>query len=250
MAVPQLIGHRGYPKHYPENTLCGLEAAAPGACFVEVDVQLTKDRVPVVIHDTELKRTAGRRGSVLDMEYADVKGVVVDERERLGKAFDRAHVPALREVAAWMEAHPALRLFAEIKRASLARFGRTATVERVLQDLAPIGERTIVISFDHDAVRLARGLGAPAVGWVMGAWDETSLAALEDLSPDYVFCEYTKIPAAIQALPGGPWQWALYDIVDPQAALDWGRRGAALIETWAIGEMLGHPQLGQRACGR
>jgi len=250
MTVPQLVGHRGYPKYYPENTLCGLEAAAPGACFVEVDVQLTKDMVPVVIHDSELKRTAGRRGSVLDMEYAAVKGIVVDERERLGKAFDNARLPALREVAAWAGRHPALHLFVEIKRASLVRFGRTAVVDRILQDLSPIIERAIVISFDFDAVRLARVAGAPAVGWVMGAWDDESLALLQDLSPEYVFCDSTRIPAALQTLPAGPWQWALYDVVDPQAALDWGRRGASLIETWAIGEMLAHPLLGQRACGR
>ncbi len=250
MTIPQLVGHRGYPKYYPENTLCGLEAAAPGACFVEVDVQLTKDGVPVVIHDSELRRTAGRRGSVMDMEYAAVKDIVADERERLGRAFDHAHVPALREVVAWVEGHPALGIFVEIKRASLVRFGRTTVVERVLQDLPSISERAIVISFDYDAIRLARAVGAPSVGWVMGAWDEASLNALHDLAPDYVFCDHTKIPAAVQALPAGRWQWALYDIVDPQAALDWGRRGAALIETWAIGEMLAHPQLGRRACGR
>ena len=250
MTIPQLIGHRGYPKYYPENTLCGLEAAAPGACFMEVDVQLTRDRVPVVMHDAELKRTAGRRGSVLDMDYADLKTVVVDERERLGKAFERAHLPALREVAAWLEAKPELRLFVEIKRASLVRLGRMAVVQRVLDDLSSIMDRAVVISFDYDAVCLAEDAGAPSVGWVMGAWDQDSLAALHDLSPDFAFCEYTKIPAGTQALPAGPWQWALYDIVDPELALAWGQRGAALIETWAIGEMLAHPRLAQRACGR
>ena len=250
MTIPQLVGHRGYPKYYPENTLCGLEAAVPGACFVEIDVQLTKDMVPVVIHDSELRRTAGRRGSVMDMEYAAIKDVIADERDRLGKAFDHAHVPALREVAAWVAGYPALRIFVEIKRASLLRFGRTAVVERVLQDLSPITEQAVVISFDYDAMRLARAVGASSLGWVMTAWDGASIAALQNLAPDYVFVDHTKIPAAVKTLPAGPWQWALYDIIDPQAALDWGRRGAALIETWAIGEMLAHPQLGQRACGR
>jgi glycerophosphoryl diester phosphodiesterase len=249
MTIPQLVGHRGYPKHYPENTICGLEAAAPGACFLEIDVQVTKDGVPVVIHDTELKRTGGRRGSVLDMDFASLKGVVVDERDRLSKAFDNARVPALKDVVAWVERHPVPRLFVEIKRASMVRFGRSAVVNQVLQVLTPIEDRAIVISFDYDALRLARSAGAPAVGWVMDTWDGDSLDALQDLAPEYAFIDYTKVPHSVHTLPTGPWQWALYDIVDPELALDWARRGASLIETWAIGEMLGHPVLGRRACG-
>lgn len=249
MNIPLLIGHRGYPERYPENTLCGLEAAAAaGACWVEVDVQLTRDLVPLVIHDASLQRTAGRPGSVMDMEHATVRDVTVDERQRFGKAFVNAGLPTLAQVAAWAAGHPALGIFVEIKRASLVRFGRTTVLERVLQALSPILERVVVISFDFAAVQLAARYGAPHVGWVIENWNEESLAMLRELSPGYAFCDHVKVPAA-QVLPSGPWQWALYDIVDPQLALDWARRGASLIESWAVAEMLAHPILGRRACG-
>ena len=56
---PALIAaHRGDRSHEPENTLSAL-ASSIGKCdFIEIDVQLTKDMVPVIIHDDTLKRTS------------------------------------------------------------------------------------------------------------------------------------------------------------------------------------------------
>ena len=55
---PQLVAHRGYSSQYPENTLLAIEQAfIAGACFVECDVQLTQDGVPVLLHDVTQSRT-------------------------------------------------------------------------------------------------------------------------------------------------------------------------------------------------
>jgi len=52
MARPLVIGHRGYPAKYPENTIASFIAALYyGADGVELDVWLSGDGVPVVIHD-------------------------------------------------------------------------------------------------------------------------------------------------------------------------------------------------------
>ncbi|MDH6140028.1 glycerophosphoryl diester phosphodiesterase [Kitasatospora sp. GP30] len=59
-ALPLAVAHRGDPYRYRENTLPSLAAAlAAGADAVEVDVQLTRDRVPVLLHDPTLKRLWG-----------------------------------------------------------------------------------------------------------------------------------------------------------------------------------------------
>ncbi len=56
--APHLIGaHRGFRALRPENTLMAFTASLGRCHFIEIDVQLTRDGVPVVIHDRTLKRT-------------------------------------------------------------------------------------------------------------------------------------------------------------------------------------------------
>jgi len=73
--LPLIIGHRGASKHAPENTLAAFRMAVEvGANGVEFDVQLSKDGVPVVMHDADLRRTGLRNDKVADLTA-----------ERLGK---------------------------------------------------------------------------------------------------------------------------------------------------------------------
>lgn len=63
--LPPVIGHRGAAGYAPENTLAGFRYAARlGVSWVEFDVQLTADNVPVVIHDATLDRTTDGYGQV------------------------------------------------------------------------------------------------------------------------------------------------------------------------------------------
>ncbi len=60
LQLPKVIGHRGAMAYAPENTLVSFrEARRRGAPWVEIDVKLTADRVPIVMHDASLKRTMG-----------------------------------------------------------------------------------------------------------------------------------------------------------------------------------------------
>ena len=55
---PSVIGHRGCAAHAPENTLGGFGRAAELGCdWDEFDVQISRDGVPVVVHDPNLERT-------------------------------------------------------------------------------------------------------------------------------------------------------------------------------------------------
>ncbi len=56
---PHLIAaHRGFRFNYPENTRCAFEAAVGRCDFIEVDIRLSRDNVPVIIHDATLIRTS------------------------------------------------------------------------------------------------------------------------------------------------------------------------------------------------
>ncbi len=79
MEIPQLVAHRGYPRRYPENTLQGIQAAIDaGARYVEFDVQITADGVPILMHDVSLMRTAGKRGRVVNMDFEKLSGLLTN----------------------------------------------------------------------------------------------------------------------------------------------------------------------------
>lgn len=73
MSRPFIIAHRGASYDAPENTLISFRRAfADGADGIELDVRLTRDRVPVCIHDTVLNRTAQRNGRVSEIQSAEL----------------------------------------------------------------------------------------------------------------------------------------------------------------------------------
>ena len=75
-APPVLVAHRGYSGRYPENTLLAYKAAREqGALYMELDLQMTSDRVPVLHHDESLLRMAG-----VDIDVRDVKAKYFKKR--------------------------------------------------------------------------------------------------------------------------------------------------------------------------
>jgi glycerophosphoryl diester phosphodiesterase len=71
--LSKIIAHRGASYYAPENTLAAIRKAhALNIPWVEFDVTLTKDGVPVVFHDDTLDRTTNGRGFIADTQYADV----------------------------------------------------------------------------------------------------------------------------------------------------------------------------------
>ncbi len=62
---PLIIAHRGFSAIAPENTVSAFKLAIRSkADMIELDVQLTKDGTPVVIHDTKVDRTTNGTGKV------------------------------------------------------------------------------------------------------------------------------------------------------------------------------------------
>jgi glycerophosphoryl diester phosphodiesterase len=77
LQLPRVIGHRGAAAYAPENTLASFrEARRRGATWVEIDVKLTADGAPIVMHDESLRRTTGIDRLVAATPRADLpKGV-------------------------------------------------------------------------------------------------------------------------------------------------------------------------------
>ena len=77
LQLPKVIGHRGAMAYAPENTLASFrEAKRRGATWVEIDVKLTADHVPILMHDVSLKRTTGIDRLVAETKRAELPAVV------------------------------------------------------------------------------------------------------------------------------------------------------------------------------
>lgn len=78
------LAHRGYSAKYPENTLSSFRAAYDlGFTHLELDVHLSKDGVPVLMHDLRIDRTTNGKGFVKDYTYEELKQFRVGDRETI-----------------------------------------------------------------------------------------------------------------------------------------------------------------------
>lgn len=94
-ALPRLVGHRGAAATAPENTLASLrQAHAEGATWVEFDVKLTADDIPILMHDDRLGRTTNGQGKVAKTRMEDLQ--MLDAGNWFGPAFAGETVPTLR----------------------------------------------------------------------------------------------------------------------------------------------------------
>lgn len=234
---PILVAHRGYAARYPENSLQGCEAALRLGCQnIEIDIQLTADGVPVLLHDLNLSRTADQDINITDIDSDRLAPYDVAERQRLGNDIPFTALPTLAAYVKLMQQWPAARTFVEIKEESLAYFSREYVIRQILAILAPVIDRCVTISYDIEVLRQIQALAACQTGWVLKRYDTAHQALARQLCPDYLICNYQKI--ADSELWSGNWQWMLYEITEASLALDLFRRGAALIETMAIGDLL------------
>ena len=97
LKLPKLIGHRGVKDLCPENTLESiLKAFDLGLSFVEIDVKISKDRVPILLHDDTLDRTTNGSGLAIDYDYANIKKL--DAGKFFYKENTNIFVPKLEDI--------------------------------------------------------------------------------------------------------------------------------------------------------
>ncbi len=69
-----VAAHRGDLDHYAENTREAFASAIRlGADMIETDIHLTKDDVPVLMHDDKIDRTTDGTGRIADYTYEELK---------------------------------------------------------------------------------------------------------------------------------------------------------------------------------
>jgi glycerophosphoryl diester phosphodiesterase len=144
MREPLIIGHRGASAVAPENSMAAFEAAiAAGADGIEFDVRLSRDSVPVIIHDDTLQRTHGLRRRVVDLTAEELRSV---------------GVPSLRDLFELMSQNDLI-LCLEIKGSSPELAERCCGLVREFS----FEERVIVECFDLKVIEKIRTLKTAAL---------------------------------------------------------------------------------------
>lgn len=236
------VGHRGFPQNFPENSLKGIKAALDlGATAIEIDVQASADGEPMVCHDVNLLRVSGQRLSVDQSSAAELMQVSVHEPKRFAEQHWPCPLPSLEQVVELLAQYPQATLFVELKEEIFRRYARADFLQKVLPMLAPLSGRCMVISFDLDCLRQVQQTGLFPVGWVLSRYSRASLRILQEQPVDVVICDVRKLPTAT-GLWQGPWQWFVYDVVDPQRVAELVERGVRYIETWDMAALLGAQQ--------
>lgn len=153
------IAHRGFSGQYPENTLLAfqkaLEAEADGN---EFDVHLTKDGVPVIHHDENLKRTTNGTGLIGEYTFDELRRL--DAAARYNGSFPVQRIPSLRE---YFEMVTGTKVLSNIE-LKTGIFHYPEIEKRVLEliDEFNCREEVIVSSFNHYSIQIFKKL-APDV---------------------------------------------------------------------------------------
>jgi glycerophosphoryl diester phosphodiesterase len=238
MSTPTLVAHRGHAARCPENTLLALEEALrAGAAWVEFDVQLSSDGVPLLFHDRTLQRMCGVAGAVHEQRWEELARLSCAERGRFGERFADQHLARLAQLPALLERHPRAQAFVEVKRIALERFGAQRVLEATLAPLRAVAQRCVLISFSLSFLEFARGHCALRLGAVFDRWEERADPALARIAPEFVFCDVEGLPAEGRLEHPGA-RVAVYEVADAALARALAARGVELVETFEIAAML------------
>ena len=164
-----IIGHRGAAARAPENTLRALKEGMKCAHFVEVDVRMSQDGVPVILHDSTLNRTTNGTG--------EVKGRTLAELKRLD-AGEGESIPTLEEVLSLVNGRCGL--IVELK--------EQEGVGSILNSIGSSGVHPIfIVSFHSSALKHVHQLLPRAgCGLIVSRWENHPLEQATILHANWI----------------------------------------------------------------
>jgi glycerophosphoryl diester phosphodiesterase len=143
-----VAGHRGYKSKYPENTLISFQKALDlGVDMIEFDLNLTKDKKLVVIHDTTVDRTTNGSGPVREFTLCEIKKL--DAGSWFSSEFKSQVIPTLEELLETVSYKKDLLYNVEIKDKT------HETVDLTIDTLKKFGilDRCVMTCFDASIIR-------------------------------------------------------------------------------------------------
>jgi len=98
----KIFAHRGFADYMPENTMYAFKNAVKlGADGIEMDVQISKDGIPVVIHDTSTERVGTKSVTVSETTLKELQSIDVGSKA-FGADYSDAYIPTFQEVVEYL----------------------------------------------------------------------------------------------------------------------------------------------------
>lgn len=228
--MPLIIAHRGASAEQPENTLAAFRRAlALGVDGIELDVHVTRDGVPVVFHDTGLRRLTGRPGRLTAQTWRDLRPLrILGSTESIPRLaavlrLTRGRAVVQIELKAGAPVAPVVRAVRAARAAGwvvLASF--SAPLLRTAARLAPTMPRMLI----------AHGTGTPAA-----LLRQAAACHAGGLSLDHRALRSRAFVHHLQARGCSVWCWTVNDA-----------RRARQLAAWGVNGLLGdNPALLRRA---
>lgn len=143
------IAHRGASGYAPENTLAAFDKAVEmQADYIEIDVQLSKDDLPVVIHDDTLDRTTNGTGNVSVYTLEELRSL--DAGSWFDKKYAGEKIPSLNEV---LEMYgEKINILIELKSPELYPGVEEKVAEALAKYKLDTSNNIVIQSFNHPSV--------------------------------------------------------------------------------------------------
>ncbi|KGR79859.1 glycerophosphodiester phosphodiesterase [Ureibacillus manganicus] len=194
------IAHRGASAYAPENTMAAFTMSVEmGADYIEFDVQMTKDGIPVVIHDLTVDRTTNGYGSLNTYTLDKLKSL--DAGSWFSKEFAGETIPTLDEVLT--EFGGKISILIELKFPEVYP-GIEVKVANALKEhnlVSANSNQIIIQSFNHESIKLSKELlpDIPHGVLVRNDWKGVSDRQLEEFATyaDYFNPNFNMVTAEL-----------------------------------------------------
>ncbi|HEX7928213.1 MAG TPA: glycerophosphodiester phosphodiesterase [bacterium] len=154
-----IFAHRGNSSVAPENTMAAFRAAQEaGAAGIEFDVQLTKDGVPIVIHDERVDRTTSGKGGVVEQTLTQLQAL--DAGAWFNPSFAGERLPTLAQLLEHFRGS-SMWLNIELKTNRLPYPGLVPAVLKLVEQFG-MQQQVILSSFNHNTLKEVQTL-APRI---------------------------------------------------------------------------------------
>ena len=233
---PIFIAHRGYASAYPENTLIALDAARKaGASFVEVDIQLSADYIPVLFHDRDLKRLCQQAGAIHDYTFSELEKFNVSDAEKFSDKYTSNKITTLQIFIDYLKEHPELNAFIELKRSMIEKFGEKCVLEIILPMFTSMENQISFISYNQNILKTIHDSTHYATGIVVDDWSEYNKS--DSWKSEWLFCSSDGLPENDLELEIKS-KIAIFEVGNIGLAKHLMAKGICYLETFRIREML------------